>query len=114
VREKLGVVCDLDILFMRKEEPGSLILQGGDIDNRIKTLFDGLKTPTADDMKAGAPDAKPFYCLLEQDSLITGANVRTDRLLKAPNGDVHQVHLIIGVNVRVVRVTWENMGFIGD
>src|SRR6266849_6098917 len=55
VRQSLALACSLDILFLRREEPGSLILQGGDIDNRIKTLFDALKMPTADDMKIEEP-----------------------------------------------------------
>jgi hypothetical protein len=115
VQAHFGLVCALDITFMRKEEPGSLILQGGDLDNRIKTLFDGLKVPSQDDMKAGSPDGDPdqiFFCLLEQDSLITDFNVRTDRLLT--KGSVHDVHLVIEVTVRVVKVTMENIGFIGD
>ena len=39
VRESLKLACGLDILFLRKEQPGSLILQGGDIDNRLKDSF---------------------------------------------------------------------------
>jgi hypothetical protein len=114
VRESLGLSCDLDIIFMRKEPPGSLVLQGGDIDNRIKTLFDGLRVPSIDEMKAGSPDADPFYCVLEQDALITGVNVRTDRLLTAPNASVHEVHLVIEVSVRVMRIDWENIGYLGE
>ena len=114
VRRSLALVCDLDIIFMRKEEPGSLILQGGDIDNRLKTLFDGLRIPTEDELKTEKPEMQPFYCLLEQDSLITGVKVRTDRLLTAPDGDAHEVHLIIKVTVRVLRMSWENLGFLGE
>lgn len=51
VRESMALICGLDVLFLRKEEPGALIKQGGDIDNRIKTLFDGLKVPSQDDMR---------------------------------------------------------------
>src|SRR5205823_3119496 len=32
VREKLHLVCDLDILFLRRDNPGNLISQGGDLD----------------------------------------------------------------------------------
>ena len=32
------MICGLNILFLRKEEPGSLILQGGDIDNRMNRV----------------------------------------------------------------------------
>src|SRR5713226_5028459 len=34
VRQKLNLVCDLDILFLRRENPGQLITGGGDLDNR--------------------------------------------------------------------------------
>jgi hypothetical protein len=64
VRHSLSLACDLDIIFMRKEEPGSLILQGGDIDNRLKTLFDGLRALTKDEMKIGSPEHDAFFCLL--------------------------------------------------
>jgi hypothetical protein len=36
VREKLNLVCDLDILFLRRDDPGKLIGGGGDLDNRIE------------------------------------------------------------------------------
>lgn len=32
VRASMALVCNLDILFMRKDEPGKLITQGGDLD----------------------------------------------------------------------------------
>src|SRR5690349_1080942 len=38
------VVCQLDVTWLRREEPGH-VLVGGDIDNRLKTLFDGLTIP---------------------------------------------------------------------
>src|SRR5690349_5862551 len=31
VRKSLALACELDITFLRKEEPGSLVFQGGDI-----------------------------------------------------------------------------------
>ncbi len=45
VNAEFGLVCSLDILFLRRENPGEVITQGGDIDNRIKTLFDALQVP---------------------------------------------------------------------
>lgn len=42
VTEELGLRCKLDILFLRPENPGSLFVRG-DLDNRLKTLFDGLR-----------------------------------------------------------------------
>ena len=76
------MTCDLDVLFLRKEEPGRLIGNNGDIDNRLLTLFDGLRMPqTVDELDLSKPYPQPFMlCLLEDDRLITGVNVRTDRL----------------------------------
>src|SRR5262245_43554202 len=47
VRETLALKCSLKIQFLRKENAGH-IYQGGDLDNRIKTLFDGLSVPNKD------------------------------------------------------------------
>lgn len=114
VRKSLGLACELDITFLRKEEPGSLILQGGDLDNRLKTLFDALKVPGESDMEADKPDADPFYCLLEEDALITSFSIKTDRLLTRPQANVQEVHLVIGVNVRVLQITIPTLGFLSD
>jgi hypothetical protein len=71
VRHSWLLTCSLDILFLRKEGPGALISIGGDLDNRIKTLFDGLRMPTADEGRAEKADIDPLFCLLEDDALIT-------------------------------------------
>lgn len=51
----------------------------GDIDNRLKTLFDALRLPNQTNELVGydnpAPDENPFFCLLEDDSLITHVSV---------------------------------------
>jgi hypothetical protein len=116
VRESLKLACGLDILFLRKEQPGSLVLQGGDIDNRLKTLFDALRVPSAGDLEVEQPDAAhdPFYCLLEQDALITSFSIETDRLLAKPNTPPNQVYLVIEVTVKVMTITEANVGFLGD
>jgi hypothetical protein len=118
VRESLALACDLDITFLRKEEPGSLVFQGGDIDGRLKTLFDALRVPDGAEIKEHKPDytpnAQPLYCLMEQDALITGYKVRSDRLLTAPGKDEHEVHLVVEVTIRVMRIRWENIGFLGE
>ena len=44
VVEELTLSCRLDILFLRWDRPGSLI-RSGDIDNRLKTLFDAFRMP---------------------------------------------------------------------
>lgn len=45
VREELGIAAALDILFLRRDAPGKIIGGGGDIDNRLKVLFDALRKP---------------------------------------------------------------------
>jgi hypothetical protein len=106
VNESRGVSCSLDILFLRRDAPGHLVTSGGDIDNRIKVLFDGLRMPKASNEIDGAPQEgeDPFYCLLEDDSLITRVNVTTDRLLtpKADDEHIHDVVLVIHVKTIVV------------
>jgi hypothetical protein len=78
-----GAYAMLDILFLRRDDPGNLV-NAGDLDNRIKVLFDALKVPkTLGEIGSDVPDADedPFHCLLEDDSLITSLKVTTDRLL---------------------------------
>ena len=104
VRESMSLVCDLDILFLRRGEPGQLILPGGDIDNRIKTLLDGLRMPNDANEIGNHRVFRPTYCLLEDDSLITGINVKTDRLLDPTTPGDNSVRLIIGVTVNVIHV----------
>ena len=118
VHKALHLMCELDILFLRRDNPGDLVLPGGDVDNRIKTLLDGLKVPKglADLGSAAVPDENenPFFCLVEDDSLITALNITTDRLLRPPVAEEHEneVVLIIGVKVRAARVTMDNLELI--
>jgi hypothetical protein len=87
INSRLHTIAKLDIIFLRPEEPGAIISRGGDIDNRLKTLFDALKMPHEPNaLPAGVTpnvDEQPFFCLLEDDNLITEVTVRTDRLLDA-------------------------------
>ena len=100
------VACALDILFLRRNGPGSLIKSGGDIDNRLKVLFDALRMPQTCDEVCGdtpAEDENPFFCLLEDDKLISKVQVETNWLLTppAPTEHIHEVHLIIRVKTVV-------------
>jgi hypothetical protein len=102
VSEAGGFTCSLDILFLRRDNPGHIVASGGDIDNRIKVLFDGLKIPEVLNDLGGMPieaDEDPFFCLLEDDKLITRVSVTTDRLLQplAADENIHDVFLEIHV-----------------
>jgi hypothetical protein len=113
VRKSLSSVCLLNISFLRQEDPGALILQGGDIDNRIKTLFDALRNPEAG-VERNYPQSQDLtYCLLESDTLISGFEISTGRLLFPQSGHPNEVHLLIEVEVRVLEVGTWNLPLVG-
>jgi hypothetical protein len=113
VRKSLSLNCHLNILFLRKEDPGALVLQGGDIDNRLKTLFDALRKPEMEVAVNYPQQNDPLYCLLESDTLISGFDVDTDRLLVPETGRNNEVHLIIEVVIRVLDIGPWNMSLVG-
>jgi hypothetical protein len=86
VTGKFALRCSLDILLLRPGEE-KFILSQGDIDGQVKTLFDSLKMPTQTvDVHGDVPedDEKPFFCLLEDDRLVSEVHVTTDHLLLLP------------------------------
>lgn len=113
VRDTFALTCTLKILFLRKEEPGH-VYQGGDIDNRLKTLFDALAVPSADQIIEDRTIEDPIHCLLEDDRLITGFTVDTHRLLSNAGQSEHYVKLIIEADVRVSQARMYNTYFLGD
>jgi hypothetical protein len=106
--------CALDVLFLRRDQPGDIVQSGGDIDNRIKVLFDALRMPQSDAEISGfapMPGEDPFFCLLEDDRLITDVRLTTDRLL-TPLGEgqhKHDVHLVIQVKTLVIGTTQDEL-----
>lgn len=119
VSTKLHMICDLDVLFLRRENPGSVLKPGGDIDNRMATLFDALRKPHNENElpggdKPAGDEEIPFLCLLEDDSLVTAVSVRTERLLTPLRGEPSDVHLVIGVTVKVTELTYMTIGIGGD
>ena len=113
VRNTFALTCGLKILFLRKEAPGR-VYQGGDLDNRLKTLFDALSAPNDQQLVDDASLDDPIYCLLEDDSLISSVDIETRRLLSRPNASQHEVHLVIDVDVRVTQSRLYNQPFLGD
>jgi hypothetical protein len=105
-------VAELEILLLRPEPIGRLIVQGGDIDNRLKTLFDALRMPkTVDEISKGDSPSSgedPFFCLLEDDSLISAVSVSTDRLLE-PGVEKKFVQLLIKVRIKKLPIIGANM-----
>ena len=71
-------ICELKITFLRRHDPGDIV-RGGDIDNRLKTLFDGLRIPY-DESETKDSDDTQCFCLLEDDALISTVSIETERL----------------------------------
>lgn len=116
VREDFSLSCNIDVLLLRVDYPGS-IWTAGDVDNRIKTLIDALRMPDSDDDLRGnenpATGEDPFFCLLQDDKLITGFRVETDRLLKAYDSNVlerRQVEIVVSVEIRPYVITHMSLG----
>jgi len=118
VRENLSLLCSLDILFLRRDHPGSVI-SAGDLDNRIKTIIDALRKPKgANELRGNETPADgedPFFVLLEDDDLVTKLSVDTDALLEPPVGnkeaDRRMVKLVITVELKPYDVTLFNLSF---
>ena len=112
INEKHHLIANLNITLLSPEDPGHIITQSGDIDNRLKTLLDALTIPKPEQIPKGdsaEKDEQPFHCLLEDDNLITGLTVTVDRLLgSGDGGDSSEVLMLIGVEVSVTRSTLEN------
>lgn len=115
VRNSFALHCGLKILFLRKEKPGK-IYQGGDLDGRLKTLIDALSMPqhreqvTFDNMPATATE--PLHCLVEDDALISGLNIASERLYGRDNQDIDYVALTIEVDIRVRQPKLYNQSFL--
>ena len=117
VTEFFKVRCSIQILLLRPDLPGSII-RSGDIDNRLKTLFDALRLPQSVDELGGADapstEELPLYCLLEDDRLIDHVSVETDVLLQpvsTTNPTKNDVRVIITVNLCPYVMTTNNMVF---
>jgi hypothetical protein len=111
ISPKLHLFAELEILFMRSEPKGFLITDGGDIDNRLKTLLDGLRRPrNRQEIPSGDTDIdmpNPLFCLLEDDSLVTKVSVTADQLLEPIERG--QIFAIINVIVKRKAVTYDNI-----
>jgi len=108
VTSRLYLVADLDIVLLRPGEPGRIVTISGDIDNRLKTLLDALRCPKNEQEipknQKPQPDETPFFCLMQDDALITSINVVCDRLLLRQDDPSHVI-LLIHVRVKDTKLT---------
>jgi hypothetical protein len=116
VCEDFSLLCSLDILFLRRDFPLGVI-SAGDLDNRVKTLIDALRMPkSANELRGNEMPGvgeDPFFCLLEDDDLVTALTVETDMLLDPPNGEADhgEVKLVISVELKPYDVNMFNLSF---
>jgi len=112
--KKLKVSAELDVLLLRGGPAGGVIVGQGDIDNRLKVLFDALSVPPPQQGVPctdglGTPQA-PLHTLVEDDDMITRVNVVTARWLGShpPN----EVRVIIHADVRPAGHIYANQLFL--
>jgi hypothetical protein len=99
-------------LLLAANLPGDIIRQGGDIDNRLKTLFDALSMPASAQQMPVDPDVeadKRVFCLLEDDKLVTAVRVSNDRLLSVPDGS-NDVLAVMRAHPLAFRPNLANLG----
>jgi hypothetical protein len=108
----MDVLCGLDVLFLRPDKPGGVVW-AGDIDNRIKTLIDALRIPDPNEKyidRKAEQDEQPFFCLLQDDKLVSKLSVETDQLLEFDSpGNMNEVRLIITVRIRPYQLHIGNL-----
>ncbi|MCQ2562436.1 MAG: hypothetical protein MJ158_02375 [Alphaproteobacteria bacterium] len=116
ISPNLKMIAELDILLMHPEIIG---VPHSDIDNRVKTILDGLRCPQNEhEIGDNTPrNIGPIFTLLDDDHLVTKLNVNTSHLLAEnifPDCVPHSpdsVFMLIDVNVRVTEGTLENLPF---
>ncbi len=100
--------ANLRIRMLQRDPQGGALIHSGDIDNRLKTVFDALRRPQSPqeipDSWTPKSDEQPLHCLLDDDRLITRVEVETTRWLEP--GDPSELRLIIDVELWTHRVTW--------
>lgn len=112
----LKMIAELDIQMLHPEIVG---VARTDVDNRVKTIMDGLRCPQ-NEHEIGENTPKnmgPIYTLLDDDHLVTKISVNTSHLLSKDlfknglNSVNEPVFMMIDVNVRVVEGTLDNLPF---
>lgn len=112
VTAELKLFAEVSVLLFRPRPKGSLLGAKGDADNQLKTLLDALRMPSPNQEIKQAISANlsnPFYCLLEDDSLVTKVCLETEQWLASK--DPNQCLAIIDVVIKKSVVTYANMGF---
>ena len=111
VCDELKLVAEVRIVMLRPGPPGHIV-QGGDIDNRLKNILDALTVPQLNALPNGvtpAADENPFFCMLEDDARVIKVSVEAYSLLEAPQIQ-NDVVLIVHVTTKATQTNWNNIG----
>lgn len=114
ISEDLATVVDINITILVPHEVGRIVQNGGDIDNRVKTLFDALRIPS---VTSEIPSSDSFnysdggmYCLLQDDKLINRVSIRSYRDHAPLDGE--SVRCLIELETKITRALWGNLNFV--
>lgn len=114
ISEHLATAVDISVTILVPHEVARIVHNGGDLDNRIKTLFDALRVPS---IASEVPSSDSFdytaggmYCLLQDDKLIDRVSLRTYQDY-APVG-LDTVTAVIEIKTKVLRALWGNLNFV--
>jgi hypothetical protein len=116
VCDQFKVLCGLKLLLLRRDKPGG-VLNGRDLDNRLKIIFDALRMPRALNEFRAEDTENPMYVLLQDDSLISSVQIETDNLLDPPEAagkDDSYVRLLVEVDIRPYFPGMFGIGFVAD
>jgi hypothetical protein len=102
-------------LFLRREVGLGRIVQGGDIDNRLKTLFDALRIPKTMSETGGgavADDESPFFLPARRRYSHYRCQDQSRHAPDAPKGEGDDdAKLVIGVTVKPLQTLQQNSDF---
>jgi hypothetical protein len=95
VNDRFRTGAELEVLILTPTD----LARPGDIDNRLKTLIDGLTRPAnSQQLQDTAPNGETTFCLLEDDGLITKLAVDSRSWLGRPAGS-NDVLVLVSANI---------------
>jgi hypothetical protein len=119
VSDVLNLHCSLNILILRRDAKSG-VYSAGDLDNRLKTLIDGLAMPKVQaqlgSFTGPVADEQPFFTLMRDDNIVSALKVETDVLYRDEDGCGNQlgdsyVYAVIDVEVKPSGPNHLNLGF---
>ena len=100
--------AEVHAVLQRRRKWGHVFTPGGDLDNQLKVVLDGLRIPQEDNETRGfpLPEDRRYFCLLENDALITDVRVQTAQLYAPKAADEQKSDVILSLYVTIVFERW--------